>query len=206
MKKLFFLILLLLCGSASVVSAQDLRTIFRDAPDDIFPYLTNNCRADLVDFIDADMTARVANSLDGISELIELDNDFLLLAISPSSTMQVKLLPFKEDTIMCVVRTVKAEADDSRIDFYDMHWNRLECGDKFIYPAIREFFMTEATADEYVGVCDIYLVSLTMNAGDNSIVAEYTMPRYMNIEDAKEVKPLLRKLVYKWNGERFVIE
>jgi hypothetical protein len=32
------------------------------------------------------------------------------------------------------------------------------------------------------------------------------MPAYMNVDDAAKVKPLLRKLVYRWNGERFVID
>ena len=48
--------------------------------------------------------------------------------------------------------------------------------------------------------------SLALSAGDNTLVAEYTMPAYMNVDDAAKVKPLLRKLVYRWNGERFVID
>jgi hypothetical protein len=32
------------------------------------------------------------------------------------------------------------------------------------------------------------------------------MPAYMNVDDAAKVKPLLRKLVYRWSGGRFVID
>ena len=204
MRKLLFFVILLFGGAMTMASAQDMRTIFLNAPDKIFPLLTGNDRADLVDFIEADMRAKVSNRLDGASELHELGNDYLLLATTASSTMQMKLLPLNGDTIICVVKTVKAEAADSRICFYDKEWNPIDTGSMFSFPSIVDFF-TSAT-DEFVDVCDIYLVSLTLSAADNSLVAEYTMPAYMNVDDAKRVKPLLRKLTYRWNGERFVIE
>ena len=31
------------------------------------------------------------------------------------------------------------------------------------------------------------------------------MPAYMNDGDAEKVLPLLRRIVYRWNGKRFVI-
>lgn len=204
MRKLLFFVILLFGGAMTMASAQDMRTIFLNAPDKIFPLLTGNDRADLVDFIEADMKAKVSNRLDGASELHELGRDYLMLATTASSTMQMKLLPVKDDTIICVVKTVKAEAADSRICFYDKEWNPIDTGSKFSFPSIVDFFTSDA--DELVDMCDIYLVSLTLSAADNSLVAEYTMPAYMNVDDAKRVKPLLRKLTYRWNGERFVIE
>ena len=204
MKKLF-LILSFVCA-ALCVSAQNMRTVFLDAPEWVFPLLTKNCRADLVDFVEAGMKAEVRNRLDGVSVLSELDDDFLKLATTASSTMQLKLLPAQDDTVMCVVKTVKAEAADSRIYFYDRSWNLLNTGDRFQFPSIKEFFASPSAADEYIDVCDIYLVALTLSADENTLVAEYTMPSYMNTDDAKTVAPLLRKLEYRWDGERFVIE
>lgn len=202
----FLILILFLCCRAAVLPAQDMRAVFKNAPDEMFPLLSKNDRADLVDYIDAGMAAKVTNLFDGKSELLALDEDYLLLATSASSTVQLKLLPLQGDTLICEVRTVKAEASDSRIAFYDMDWNRLDSAAMFSFPAISDFFVAATDADEYADVCDIYLVSLKMNPDDNTLVAEYTMPDYMNIEDAGEVKPLLRKLVYNWNGQRFVIE
>ena len=204
MRKLLFFVILLFGGAMTMASAQDMRTVFLNAPDKIFPLLTGNDRADLVDFIEADMKAKVSNRLDGASELHELGRDYLMLATTASSTMQMKLLPVKDDTIICVGKTVKAEAADSRIFFYDKEWNMLNAGGMFSFPSIGDFFTS--VTDELVDMCDIYLVALTLSAADNTLVAEYTMPAYMNVDDAKRVKPLLRKLTYRWNGERFVIE
>ena len=67
MRKLLFLICFMFSGAMSLVSAQDMRSLFMDAPDGIFPLLTKNLRADLVDYADAGMTAKVVNRFDGVS-------------------------------------------------------------------------------------------------------------------------------------------
>ncbi len=196
------LIILLLCAAVLQMRAQEMRTIFLEAPDSIFPLISKSYRADMVDYIDAGMTAKVNNSLDGTSVLEGLAPDFMRLAVTASSTMQLKLLPLENDTVICVVKSVVAEAVDSRIYFYDKEWNALDGAGLFCFPSIGDFFVS--SADEYVDMCDIYLVSLTLSAADNTLVVEYTMPAYMSVDDAQRVKPLLRKLVYCWNGERFV--
>ena len=204
MRKLMFFVVLLFGCLVSRVSAQDMRTVFLNAPDVVFPMLSSNDRADLVDVIEAGMTAKVRNRLDGVSVLAELTDDYLSLATTASSNMQLKLLPFNGDTVICMVKTVKAEAADSRICFYDKQWNRLDGSGMFTMPEISDFFVSPD--DEYMDMCDIYLVSLTLSAADNTLVAEYTMPAYMSVDDAGKIEPLLRKLVYRWNGGRFVID
>jgi hypothetical protein len=183
---------------------QEMRTIFLEAPDSIFPLVSKSYRADLVDYIDAGMTAKVTNTLDGVSTLEELAPDFMKFAVTASSTMQLKLLPHENDTVICMVKSAMAEAVDSRIYFYDKEWNLLDGADLFCLPSIGDFFAS--AAGEYIDMCDIYLVSLTLSATDNTLVAEYTMPAYMNVDDAEKVKPLLRKLTYRWDGVRFVID
>ena len=204
MRKLLISIMFLFGGALTMVSAQDMRTVFLNAPDGIFPLLSGNDRADLVDYIEAGMTAKVTNRLDGTTVLHELENDYLKLATTASSDVQLKLLPFQGDTVICMIKTVKAEAADSRIRFYDKEWNLLDGDRMFRSPSIAEFFTS--AVDELVNKCDIDLVSLTLSATDNTLAAEYTMPAYMIEDDAKKVKPMLRKLVYRWNGSCYVIE
>ena len=91
MKKLLFIIILL-CGAVSQMRSQEMRTIFLEAPDSVLPLLSKSYRADMVDYVDAGMTARVTNSLDGSSTLEELAADYMRLAVTASSTMQLKLL------------------------------------------------------------------------------------------------------------------
>lgn len=204
MRKMLFLILLPFLSTA--LQAQQMERLFMLAPDTVLPLLTENDRFELVEYAKARMKSRVSNQLDGESVLKEITPDYLLLCPTKLSTMQMKLLPTSNDTIICVVNSVKIEAEDSRVAFFDSRWNRLHDDSCFTFPPIKEFFSPSDTIDKYVNMCDIYLVSLRLSPDENHIVAEYTMPSYMNKRDAAVVAPLLRKLVYRWNGKSFVRE
>lgn len=206
MMKYIYICLLLMLGAPSAVGAQSFREMYLDTPDSVMPLLTRLDRSDFIEYLKAGMKARVTNRLDCESVLKELTGNYLFLQTTPSSSMQMKMLPYGGDSIMCVVNSVRAEVEDSRMAFFDRGWRRLDSDAFFKAPAIRDFFVVSDTVGRYVDKCDIYLVSLKLNAADNTLVAEYTMPGYMNREDAAVVTPLLRSLVYRWNGSSFVIE
>lgn len=198
MKK--FLFILLLCSLTFSASAQNMRTLFMDAPEFVLPLLPRNTRADCIDFADAGMSYPVSNLLGGKSVLKMLTDDYLLLQSSSVSTVEMKVLPLADSFVICVVKSVSAEATDSRIAFYDADWKQLDSSTFFKAPSIRDFFNE---ADENIlDICDMYLVSLKLDADNESIVAEYTMPDYMSAEEAEKVRPLLKKIVYRWSQER----
>lgn len=104
-------------------SAQEvlMKDIFASAPDSIFPILTKNNKLDCIDFIENNMQAKVKNRLDKWSELKQLSTDFLAMQLSDKSDVQMKLMT--ADSLICVVRTYYGPAADSRVVFYDLHWN-----------------------------------------------------------------------------------
>ena len=203
MRKLLF-ILLLSCGMFSSAAAQDIRALFLDAPDAVLPLLPRNLRADCIDFADAGMAYPVSNFLGGESTLKVLTGNYLLLQTTSASTMEMKVLPCGDSFVICVIKSVSAEATDSRIAFYDKDWNLFDTSLFFTAPSIRDFF---TVADgKVLDLCDMYLVSLSLYGTSDSLVAEYTMPEYMNSDDASTVRPLLKKIVYRWEGKGFVKE
>ncbi len=203
MKKLF-LIYIFISIVCSGMQAQSLRELFVKMPVELLPLLKENDRLDLIDLYDAKMSTPVTNRLDGKSRMRTLTDDYLLLTLSASSSMQIKMLPATNgDTLLCVVNTVNAESADSRINLYKKDWT-LVASDFFEFPAIAGFFIPSDSVGEALELMDIYLVELTLSPDDNSLVAEYTLPRYMTKEDAERVSPFLRKLKYMWNGKEFV--
>ena len=227
MKKVVLLLFLLLFCVNSFLSAQSMRTLFVQMPDSIMPFLTKNNREDCVDFIDANMLARVTNRLDAKSELLQFTSDYLHLKTSEAGSMQMKMLPVDGDTILCVINTVCAEACDSRIAFYTRNWQLLDGSRYFRKPLIRDFFLDVNTPDslqgssnvsvdeltttvkeaesldELLDIADIYLVHLTFSDRGNILTAEYTMPHYMLQGDSLRVAPHLRKLSYRWTSRGF---
>lgn len=204
MKKSGFVLFVVAMFFVTGMQAQGMRALFVDAPDSIFPLLTRNNRADCVDFIDANMRARVTNRLDGTSELVSISNDYLELRSSANSAVQMKLLPFEGDSLLAVVRSVCAESCDSRIAFYRKSWELVNV--PFQRPQVSDFFIATDSLDYLLQRCDIYLVQLSLSASDNSLTAEYTMPHYMTEEDSALVAPMLRPLVYRWKNGAFVKE
>ena len=59
----------LLALSASQMSGQrlEIRDVFKQMPDSLMPYLSQNNRLDFIDFLDANMKAEVKNRLGGTS-------------------------------------------------------------------------------------------------------------------------------------------
>ena len=203
MKKLNFILILLLliCGN---LPAQSLKDLFLKMPVELLPLLKENDRLDLIDLYEAKMNIPVTNRLDGKSSIKMLTDNYMYLTLSASSSMQIKMLTdVNGDTLLCVVNTVSAEAADSRIRLYKNDWQPVENG-FFDTPAIADFFIQSDSTKEALELADIYLVELNLSPEDNTLVAEYTLPRYMNKEDAARILPLLHKIVYIWDGKGFV--
>ena len=203
MKRYILILLLSFCAS---VQAQNLRTLFMSAPDEVLPLLPANARADCLDYFDAGMEARVMNSLDGTSVMTVLTDDYLFLQTTSSSSVQMKLLPCADGgSLVCVIKSVKAEAENSHVAFYDLEWNRVPGEQLYVAPAIADFFISVDSAARYIDKCDMYLVRCILADNDATLTAEYTMPAYMDINDSELIAPLLRKIVYLWDGTRFVV-
>ena len=203
MRKLL-LIFLMMYGMFSSATSQDIRALFLDAPDEVLPLLPRNARADCIDLADAAMVYPVSNLLGGKSILKILTDNYLLLQTTGASTMEMKILPHGDSFVICVVKSVSAEATDSRITFYSNNWKKLDTSFFFPSPSIKDFFTS--VDEKILDICDMYLVSLKLAETDNSIVAEYTMPGYMNSDDASKVRQLLKKIIYRWDGNMFVKE
>ena len=87
-------------------SAQNLkiRDVFKQMPDSLMPYLTQNNRLDFIDFIDSDMKAEVTNMMGGVSEMTALTDDSL--SIRMSDALRVDMLLFDLDVPVDTIRQV----------------------------------------------------------------------------------------------------
>lgn len=129
----FFFFLLVSCMAVSAQSQTTIRDLFRQMPDSILPYLTENNRLDMIDFIDSKMKARVQNKFDGYSELLFLSDDSLSLQMSPVLRLTMRLLPTEQAydearQIICLDWYVghPSSTVDVRHTFYTVLWRKLE--------------------------------------------------------------------------------
>ena len=124
-----YLIAALCALAVGQVSAQDLkmRDVFKQIPDSLVPYLSQNNRLDFIDFLDSNMKAEVRNKLGGMSEMTALTDDSL--SIRMSNALQVDMLLLKldkpVDSIQQVVVFSQAFLTDSKVLFYTPDWKLL---------------------------------------------------------------------------------
>lgn len=198
-------ILIFFLAFVPAVRAQEMRTVFVGMPDSIQPVLTADNRADCVDFLDAGMSARVSNRLEGKSELLQLTADYLRMKITTNSEMQMKLLPCASgDTLICMVNTVCAEARDSRIRFYTKKWLEVKnIGKIFLRPSIMDFFPIDTLLEKKMEIADIELIEYILSPAEPTLTARYTMPSYMSRKDSAFVAKGMHDIVFRWNGKAF---
>ena len=116
------------------VSAQTLkiRDVFRQMPDSIMPYLSQNNRLDFIDFLDSGMAAVVRNELGGSSEMTTLADDSLSIEMSEALKTDLLLLPLAEPQdsmtqVVVMVETFLVDSiyGDSHVSYFTPAWQLL---------------------------------------------------------------------------------
>lgn len=192
--------------------AQEMKTLFINMPDSLSPLFTKVNRADFADFLESNMKAQVKNRFDKRSEMKVLTKDYLLLEISPQSSLEMKLLPLNDSlNIICMVKTVCGPACDSHLRFFDTAWNELPASRFVNVPQANSFYqVTDSTDLDKFGdarrKADLLLLKATLSAQEPTLTFIYTTPDYLDKESAATLRNYLRKdaaIVYRWEEGMF---
>ena len=206
MKRLFTILIsgILTLGAAS---AEDLRTLFVNMPDSIMPTLTKSERMDFLDYMDSGMKARVQNKLGGESIMTALTEQSLTVVTSQSGRLEMVLFPYKKGTnLICIIKTVTARYDDSRLAFYNEDWMPIETGNLIELPHFDDYLTKEALKSDSLDMLkkQSMLRLQLATASDNGLEFSYTSLDYIG-EDADRYRSWLKSepVRYIWTGKRF---
>ena len=125
---------------AYAMSAQiTVRDLLKTMPDSIVPYLTENNRLDMIDFMASQMDAVVTNALGGKSQLVALTDQYASLRLNESSEVILRLfdVPTLVDSIpqvLCLIHTYGTDFRESSVTFYSGSWRQLPTADYFSAP------------------------------------------------------------------------
>lgn len=126
MKKVLIFVFLV-CAHLSLQAQNDslnIREMFKQMPDSLLSYLTQNNKLDMIDFMDAKMKAAVDNQLGGESVMTYLSDDSLCVKMSESMTMELKMLCDEKEPIILMKRTyqIKERQKEILIGRYSSSW------------------------------------------------------------------------------------
>jgi hypothetical protein len=200
-----------MAACALSAQAQDMmKARFVAMPDSLLPLMTKVNREDCVDFLESQMQAKVKNRFGGQTEMTALTQDYLRIEMTAYSTVEMKLLPMNDSTVVtCVVTTVDGPAPDSQIRFYDAQWQELPTERYLVMPVEDAFYQPlDTLTDDNVRIrskADIYLVKASLSPDDCTLTFTYTTPQYMAKEDREALAPLLstEPVVYEFKENYF---
>ena len=205
MKRFATIIILALMATAG--RADNLRTLFITMPDSITPTLTKSDRLDFLDYMDSGMKARVRNKLGGESVMTRFDENMLSIQTSQSGRMDMLLLKRgKDENLICIIRTVNAKYEDSRLSFFTEDWKSVPADELIELPRIDDYLTKEALKSDSLDVFKkksmLRLQSITPT--DGTLEFRYTSLEDFG-EDAERYKAWFKPepLRYTWNGKLF---
>ena len=206
------LVILFFTFLALSVNAQNINSVFVSMPDSLSPLLTKVNRQDFADFLSSGMKAVVRNRFGGKSEMVRLTDDFLKLNTTTSSSEEMKLLPLNDSvSVVCVVRTFRGPAEDSKVTFYSTEWKELPLDDFISLPRHEDFYKpsddsTDVVSIEYFSE-EMYMMKAELSDKDNDIVFRCNTVETMSKERADIMRPfMVDSLIYRWNGGSYVKE
>ena len=202
------LTILLICVAASGSAySEDLRTLFLNMPDSIMPTLTRSDRMDFLDFKEIGMKARATNKLGDESVMTELSERMLSVTTSGSGKVDMVLLPRKNGSnLICIIKTVTARYDDSRLEFYNENWTPVDAKQLIKLPRFDDYLTREALRQDSLSyfkkLSILRLQSIT--AVENALEFRYTSLDYIG-EDADRYRSWIKSdpIIYTWTGKRF---
>ena len=209
MKRILYLLLVLFAAHFQSPARTPIRQWLTAMPDSVMPLLTKNNRLDFIDFYDAQMEAIVTNRLDGKSRMDMLTEDFLQISYTRSTDITMKLLPVNDSTdILCMVTTVKAAANDSRIAFFDDQWTPLQTPKYISQPSIEDFRTTHQgdSAAWAWSKLDIFFHTYHLCAENTELKCTLTTTDYLSSEDRIQVAPYVSSepLTYRWTDSKYL--
>lgn len=204
--------LLLLLAAASVAlssGAKPLKDLWVDMPDSLLPYLNKSMRTELVDLFAMQVKANVTNQLGGECVMDTLTHDFVQVSLSEASVLQMKMVPqMSGDSILCVVKTLRAPEPESEVMLYNQHWQPLDMSHAFDGCSLQELqqqlmakpdTMTESHYQELKAYVEPKMLHAQLSPNDNTLTLGLSLPLVAN-EDKKRISSILLQMKVKRIG------
>ena len=189
----FIIILFAVLGVRQCAFGKSLEEILRAMPSSFIPYLTDNQREEMSKFTEGMKSA--------------------VIRLNAVADMQVRLLSAPDSSqIVCLVKTVRKPLAESSISFYTTDWQPVESrfglpdiGDAGVMMQMLVERPDSIDAIRFNRLCSYIepvMVSADCSNDDNIITYSLSLP-FVTKDKADEIKAVIKKKSFKWDGETF---
>ncbi|MDE5870341.1 MAG: DUF3256 family protein [Muribaculaceae bacterium] len=181
--------------------------VFAEAPLEVLDMLRPSTRLDMLDYYNqADSLLTVTNALEGGSRLEQVASDYMRVAMTPVSTLEIKILRAGKRQIVMTLYTVGGDgmAKDTDVRFFDSTLKPID-GSRFLKaPDLTDFFSVGSHGigkKELREKIPFMAVCYSTGPGDEPLKATFTTLDVVSQEDRDILSPLLNQyLSAPWKG------
>lgn len=197
---------LLFLSVSLLAEGQNMGDLFKSMPSELLPGLSEGNKTMLL--VDSGQTT-VPYALGEIKKLAQ-SSDYLKIKTSDAGTTQLKLLPVANDSsIVCIIKTVCAEACDSHISFYTTAWGKIE--NNTFLPEISSGIFFDSSKKEMenykytVSLHHIYPISAEFSENGSDLTLTFNYKSLLTQDQITEIKPFLKSdtITLKWEDAMF---
>lgn len=211
--KTLALLAALLISTTMACAQTTVKDVLGTMPPEVIPYINSDQRGEMNKFTIDNDTVVVKNTLNGTSTVTTIGDDFARLDLNKNTRLIIKLLPVSDSTqIICLVKSVRRPVPESVVEFYDTNWKVIN--NSFNLPDTRnaEAMLNELTArpdtmsqerfEELRKYIEPVVVRANIPHGGNTITFRLSVP-FTTKEKFNEIKAILKKKSFKWDGKSF---
>ena len=172
--------------------------VFAEAPLEVLDMLRPSTRLDMLDYYtQADSILTATNALGGESRLMEVAPDYMKVAVTPISTLEIKILKGGKSPVVMTLYTVGEEgaAWDTDVRFFDADLKPLDASKYLKAPKLTDFFTlkgSEVSEDDLEEKVPFAATVYATGPGDAPLTATLTTLRILSQEERELLTPLLR--------------
>lgn len=182
--------------------------VFSEIPLEVLDMIRPSSRLDMLDYYSqADSLLTVADALGGSSRIELVTDDYMKVSVTPVSTLEIKLLPYKKSQIVMTLYTTGGDdaAKDTEVCFFDSGLNPLPT-DKFLKsPEMKSFFNlknSEVSEKELEETVPFEAVEYSIGPDSTSLKATFTTLNALSKDTQDLLSPLLIPLLAaSWTGQ-----
>lgn len=181
---------------------------FTDIPLEVLDIIRPSTRLDMLDYYNqADSLITVTDALGGESRLETVTEDYIKVALTPVSTLEIKLLPYKKELIVMTLYTTGGDgiAKDTQVSFFDSNLQPVSARKFLMAPDIKRFFDlkgSDITEKELAEEIPFETIEYSTGPSDTPLKAEFTTLSVLSDEIRERLsRVLVPQLSSSWNGQ-----
>lgn len=193
------IVLFLSWAFISGVEARTIRDFFASEPGNLLALVPKTVRLDMMDYYDSGTIVQANNNMGDGTRLDTITDNFMRLHTSDVKVLEMKMMKWKNDTILAVVETVEIPVRDSRITFYNKNWVQLREIKPFKMPTMEDFILPNVTKEkrrELLASIAFPVIELSFGgAGFDQLTARHGQDKFLSRQEWNEMKPYLRPTI-----------